>query len=284
MARVTMERWRIGSVEITKVPELVLPLPLQGLLPDATAADVDRHRWLRPHFVNEEGLALLSFHALVVATGEQTILVDTCIGNDRTTLPELPPMHTPFLDDLAAVGYPRERIDTVVCTHLHFDHVGWHTMLVDGRWTVTFTQARHLVARDEWEHWRSTQTELTNLGDTLLPVLDAGLVDLVLPVHQICDEVRLEPTPGHTPGHVSVRIRSEGEEAVITGDVVHHPVQFAEPELRSASDSDPDVARSTRRAFAERYGDDSTLVIGTHFVAPTAGNLVREGHGWRFEC
>lgn len=279
-----MERWKIGSVEITKVPELVLPLPLEGLLPDATADDADRHGWLRPNFVNDDGLAVLSFHALVVATGNRTILVDTCIGNDRTTVPELPPLHTRFLDDLAAAGYPRDRIDTVVCTHLHFDHVGWHTMLVDGRWTVTFTQARHLVGRKEWEHWRSTPGELTNLGDTLRPVLDAGLVDLVPADHQICDEVHLEPTPGHTPGHASVRISSEGEEAVITGDVVHHPVQFAEPELRGASDSDPDVARSTRRAFAERYGDTATLVIGTHFAAPTAGKLVSDADGWRFEC
>jgi glyoxylase-like metal-dependent hydrolase (beta-lactamase superfamily II) len=281
---VIMERWRIGSVEITKVPELVLPLPLEGLLPDATADDVDRHGWLRPHFVNDDGLAVLSFHALVVATGDRTILVDTCIGNDRATLPELPSLHTPFLDNLAAAGYPRDRIDTVVCTHLHFDHVGWHTMLVDGRWTVTFTQARHLVGRDEWEHWRSTPNELTNLGDTLQPVLDAGLVDLVPSNHPICDEVRLEPTPGHTPAHVSVRITAEGQEAVITGDVLHHPVQFAEPDLRSTSDSDPDVARRTRRAFAELYSDTATLVIGTHFAAPTAGKLVSDGDGWRFEC
>jgi glyoxylase-like metal-dependent hydrolase (beta-lactamase superfamily II) len=280
----TMEQWRIGSVEITKVPELVLPIPLEGLLPDATADDVHRHGWLRRGFVNDDGRALLSFHALVVETGERTILVDTCIGNDRRTLSELPPMHTQFLDDLAAAGYPRERIDTVVCTHLHFDHVGWHTMLVDGRWTVTFTQARHLVGRDEWEHWRSTQSELTNLGDTLQPVLDAELVDLVPADHQICEEVRLEPTPGHTPGHVSVRISSEGQEAVITGDVVHHPVQFAEPGLRGASDSNPDLARSTRRRFAECYGETSTMVIGTHFAAPTAGKLVRDGHGWRLEC
>ncbi len=89
------------------------------------------------------------------------------------------------------------------------------------------------------------------------------------------------PTLGHTPGHVSVRIASRGEEALITGDFIHHPCQMAHPEWSSSADDDPRRAERTRREVFASLADTPTLVIGTHFAAPTAGRLVRDGDAFR---
>ena len=112
--------------------------------------------------------------------------------------------------------------------------------------------------------------------------MEAGRADLVTSDHRIGDELWLEPTPGHTPGHVSLHLASQGEEAVITGDLMHAPVQCAEPDWPSNFDADPEHARVTRRAFLERYGNRDVWVLGTHFHTPTAGHIIRHGSAWRF--
>lgn len=196
---------------------------------------------------------------------------------------------TPFLADLAAAGFPREDVDTVICTHLHFDHVGWNTMLVDGEWVPTFPNARYVLCRDEWAHWSSSTPKgaggsgyAATLDDAVRPVIDAGLADLVAPDHQVTDEIRLESTPGHTPGHVAVHVESGGEHALITGDLAHHPVQFAEPDWFADPDTDREQSAATRRRLVDEYADTGVLVIGTHFGPPCAGYLVRDGNGYRF--
>lgn len=279
-------RWTIGDVRVTRLLESEVPGRATWLIPDASAEALARHAdWLRPHFLDERGRIIAAVHALVVESQGRRIVVDTCVGNDKErAVPGWNRMQGPFLADLAAAGFARESIDTVVCTHLHVDHVGWNTMLVDGRWVPTFPNARYLFVRAEWEHWSAepAAAEGDVVGDSVRPVVDAGLVDLVAPDHRLTDEVWLEPTPGHTPGHVSVRIRSGGADAVITGDVMHHPVQCAEPEWHSSFDVDPDAARRTRRAFLERYADQPVLVLGTHFATPVGGKIVRHGDAWRF--
>ena len=278
-------RWVVGAATITSVTELELLLPGTGLVPQATPAGLAAHPWLA-RFVTPAGDFRFQIQALVIESRGRRIVVDTCIGNDKDrTMPPLHQLHTSFLDDLAAAGFPREAIDTVVCTHLHVDHVGWNTMKVGDRWVPTFPNARYLLVRREWEHW-SADTDRRHgdvLGDSVQPVFDAGLVDLVEPGHAVTDEVTLEATPGHTPGHCSVRIRSADREAVITGDVMHHPVQCAHPEWRSASDGDPETALATRRRFLAAHADRPVLVIGTHFAAPHAGHVVRDDPGYRFE-
>ncbi len=276
-------QWKIGDVRVTKVVEHELPIPLNGLLVDVPDNAADRHGWLSPDFLTPEGLARLSIHGLVVDTGERRILVDTCVGNLREGL-QMPAMASNFLEALAEAGYAVEDIDTVICTHMHFDHVGWNTRLMDGEWVPTFPSARYLLGRVEWEHWLVTDGAYSsNLDDTVRPVLAAGAAELVEVDHRVCTEVRLIPTPGHTPRHVSVVIESAGERAVITGDMAHHPIQFAEPELAAPADSDSPVAAKTRRAFlAEREGDGA-LVIGTHFGGPTAGRIVADGATWRLQ-
>jgi glyoxylase-like metal-dependent hydrolase (beta-lactamase superfamily II) len=273
-------RWQIGEVRISRVVESEGPTPPSFLFADATPEKLLQHAWLKPHFLNDEGKLISSIHAFVVESGGRVIVVDTCVGNDKPR--EVKNWHMRkgrFLEDMAEAGFPRARIDTVLCTHLHVDHVGWNTRLEQGRWVPTFPNARYLIARKEWDYWKDEAAgpdrEVRN--DSVRPILEAGLADLVEPDHRITPEVFLEPTPGHTPGHVSVRISSKGQDAVITGDLMHHPVQIGTPEMGSKFDVDSDAARATRRAFLEKYKDGRTLVLGTHFAAPTAGRLAREG-------
>ena len=279
-------QWRIGAVTVTKIVELEVTGGSRFLLPQATYEEILPIEWLQPDFADERGRLKMSIHALVVETPGRRIIVDTCLGNDKENrrIPTWNQMQTSFLADLAAAGYARETIDTVVCTHLHVDHVGWNTMLVDGHWVPTFPKARYLMGRVEYRHW-TTQREREDmavvLADSVAPVWAADLVDLVETDHRICDEISLVPTPGHTPGHVSVRIASRGEEALISGDFMHHPCQIARPRWSSTADSDPAAARQTRERMLTGLAGAPTLVIGTHFAGRTAGHVVRDGDAFR---
>ena len=272
-----MNQWRIGDVKITRVVEIESLGGSRFILPDATRDACLPYGWMQPHFMDEQGNLLMSVHALVVDTGEHRILVDTCIGNDKErNVPNWSHLQTHFLQDLEAAGYAPETIDTVLCTHLHVDHVGWNTMLVDGQWVPTFPNARYLFARTEWEHWDANDDETVYgpvLADSVRPVVEAGLVDLVDMDHRVCPEVCLEPTPGHTPGHVSVHIRSGDAEALITGDCIHHPVQMTRPDWCSSADVDQAQGLQTRETLLQRYVDQDILIIGTHFATPTAGHI-----------
>ena len=279
-------KWRIGEVTVTKIVELEVTGGSRFILPQATPEAIIPIEWLRPDFADERGRLKMSIHALVVETPSGRIVVDTCLGNDKENrrIPSRNKLQTNFLADLAVAGYPRETIDTVICTHLHVDHVGWNTMLVGDRWVPTFSNARYLMGRVEYAHWTSRHERedmRSILADSVTPVLEAGLVDLVETDHRICDEVSLVPTMGHTPGHVSVRIGSQGEQALITGDFMHHPCQIARPEWSSAADSDADQARLTRERMLTLLADAPILVIGTHFAGRTAGQVVRDGDAFR---
>jgi glyoxylase-like metal-dependent hydrolase (beta-lactamase superfamily II) len=282
-----MNRWKVGKVTISRFVEMETVSKATFVLPDATPENVRAAgSWLIPQFADENGKVRMSIHAFVVEMGSRRIVVDTCIGNDkRRGFPGWNQLRTSFLKDLAAGGFAPESITDVLCTHLHVDHVGWNTMLVDGKWVPTFSRARYLIGRKEWEHWSiSEHSERRDpIEDSVRPVVDAGLADLIEWDHRINEEVWLEPTPGHTPGHFSVRISSDGADAIITGDLMHHPVQCARPEWNSGFDSDPAAAMKTRRAFLERYSDRPVLVLGTHFATPSAGHIVRDGAAWRFQ-
>jgi glyoxylase-like metal-dependent hydrolase (beta-lactamase superfamily II) len=279
-----MLTWQIGDVKVTQIVELTTASLGPYLLPQATPEALSPHPWLEP-FLDERSRIVLSMHALVIETGVQTIMVDTCIGNDKErTYPKWNRMQGDFMDKFAAQGFTVEAIDTVLCTHMHVDHVGWNTRLVDGVWQPTFSNAAYLFAEDEWAHWRVEKQEYGPvIEDSVQPIFDAGLAELVHQTHQVADEVRLEPTPGHTPGHVSVHIASRGEEAVITGDMIHHPCQIAHPDWSTQADTDRERAHETRDHFLERYADRPVLIIGTHFAGPTAGKIVRDGRAYRLD-
>jgi len=284
-----MLKWRIGDVTVTRIVEIEAIGGTRFILPQATYEAAQEIGWLYPHFADERGKLKMSIHALVVDAPGKRIVVDTCIGNDKPrSIPAWSNLQTSFLADLTAAGYGRETIDTVLCTHLHVDHVGWNTMLEGGAWVPTFPNARYLMGRAEFEYWRdetsgTMATERAVFTDSVQPVFDAGLVDLVETDHQVCDEVRLTPTLGHTPGHVSVRISSKGEEALITGDFIHHPCQLARPDWASLADYDQEASTATRRRVFDELAGAPTLVIGTHFASPTAGRIVRDGDAYRLE-
>jgi glyoxylase-like metal-dependent hydrolase (beta-lactamase superfamily II) len=280
-----MNRWQIGDLRITRVVEMETVSKGTFVLPDATLENIQRETWLQPHFAEASGRVRMSIHALILEAGDKRIVVDTCLGNDKPRMnPPWNMLQTSFLKNLTDAGFPRESITHVLCTHLHVDHVGWNTMLVDGRWVPTFDRARYLIGRVEWDHWSQATDKFTKdpIDDSVRPAVDAGLTDLIEHTHRISDEVWLESTPGHTPGHFSVRISSRGQEAVITGDLMHHPVQCAHPEWNCGFDSIPEQARATRRTFLERYADQPVLVFGTHFATPSAGYILKSGAGWRF--
>ena len=289
MAREHIRSWKVGNVEIVRIVELFREqIDPSFMFPDCTPDTVLKHPWLRPLHATDDGQIVLAFQAFAVRAGDRHIMVDTCIGNDKYRLAPIFHMRqSDFLDDLDHAGFAPDKIDTVLCTHLHLDHVGWNTQLVDGRWVPTFPNARYLMSEVELNFIRNLvgtpHAEVDHLSDSLQPVFDAGLVDFIAADHRVCPEVSLEPTPGHTPGHVSIRIDSAGQRAVITGDVMHHPLQCAEPALKNRFCNDHDHSRETRMAFLQRYQDSDVMVIGSHFAEPTAGWVRADGAAWRFD-
>ena len=290
-----MQQWRIGDITVSQIVELTFD-GLEDFLPDATPDQVLPMDWLKPHFLTTDGRLKFSIHALIIDTPDKRIIVDTCVGNDkpREFFPDWHMLQTSFLDDLKAAGFPPESFDIVLCTHLHLDHVGWNTMLVDGEWVPTFPKARHLIAQTEFDYVASEaesddveewlrDMNRTVMDDSIRPILDAGMVDLVGPNHQICDGIRLVPTPGHTIGHVSVSLESQGESALITGDFIHHPCQLARPDWAVTTDYDQTQSTATRHTQFEALADTDTLVIGTHWPTPTAGHIISDGKVWRLK-
>ncbi|MDT8397050.1 MAG: MBL fold metallo-hydrolase [Pseudomonadales bacterium] len=290
MAIETMKTWQIGDVEITRIVEVNnWEDDISMLLADATPETVLSYPWLQPHWATQDGRMIISFQCFVMRTRDRRIMLDTCIGNDREReFPVFTNMHTSFMEDLAHAGFTPESIDTVLCTHLHFDHVGWNTHRVAGQWVPTFPNARYLFGRQEYEHWMMLKEtkgyhDLNHMYDSVQPVVDAGLVDLIEPEHKVCPELSLMPSPGHTPGHVSVIIESRGERAVMTGDMLHHPIQLALPEDRVRFDMLPEVACQTRSKFVADVVNTDTYIIGSHFADPGGGYVVRDAKGTRLQ-
>lgn len=282
-----MLNWRIGDVKITRVVEIELPVPEKySFLKQATPEALAAMPWLYPHFVTPDGTLNLSIHALLVDAPGLKLVVDTCVGNDKARrLLRRKPLQTQFLEHLAEAGFAREAVDVVVCTHLHVDHVGWNTMREGDKWVPTFPNARYLIGRTEYAHWSANHEDEEQqqiLADSVQPIFDAGLARQVEMDHRVSPEIRLMPTTGHTPGHVSVVIESKGETAIITGDMMHHPCQIAHPEWISEFDGDKPAANATRAAMVKDWADQPVLIIGTHFAAPTAGHIRKDGASYRF--
>jgi glyoxylase-like metal-dependent hydrolase (beta-lactamase superfamily II) len=283
-------QWTVGETTVTSIPESQTPTSprflFEGIDKRNVLARAEAAPWLKPHFVDDNGYLLQKIHCCVIESGEHRIAVDTCVGNDKQrSNPFWHEQQGPFLDEMIAAGFDPESITHVICTHLHVDHVGWNTRFVDGEWVPTFPNARYLFVQAEYDHWNETDELFGDdiMSDSVAPIVSAGLVDYVEPDHQISDEVSLQSTPGHTPGHASVVIESDGKRAIITGDMTHHPMQFADPEVSSMFDTDSDMARATRHETFPGWADGKTLVIGTHFGTPTAGIMHRDGDGYRLD-
>ncbi len=276
--------WKVGRVKITKIVELETTGSTRFILPLAGNEEIRKLPWLIPHFANEEGRLKMSIHSLVVETPSRRIVVDTGLGNDKEgrKVPVWNNRKEPFLETMTAAGFPPDSIDTVLCTHLHVDHVGWNTRLAGGKWVPTFAKARYVFGRTEYEHWRHYSDEddkIAVFNDSVKPIADAGKADLVASDARLTDEITLIPTPGHSPGHMSIHIQSDGQEALLMGDVAHHPCQMAHLDWSSTADSDPAQSAATRRALFSRFADTPTLAIGGHF---NAGHIKRDGDAFKF--
>jgi glyoxylase-like metal-dependent hydrolase (beta-lactamase superfamily II) len=286
-------KWKIGDITITKLQEIYYP-EFPDLLIGVTPEMAKQVPWLSPHFVSANGHLSLSVHTLIVETPNAKLVVDTCIGDGRNRDPYevMSRLTTTYLQDMRALGYQPEDIDYVLCTHLHFDHVGWNTRLENDKWVPTFPNAAYLMAKRDLELFGAIGAEEPDdflqiqrrvYEECLLPILDAGLAKPVDGATSVCDGVSLVPSPGHSPGHCSVLIESQGERALITGDFLHHPIQCWDPKLSSAADYDHAQAIATRQRMFAEYANQPTLIIGTHFAAPTAGHFVIDGDAYRFD-
>jgi len=256
-------------------------------LPTATAELLDENRsWLEPRALDPTtSHAVFCFQSYVVRTPHHTVLVDACIGNDKTSrYPEWHRKTDPtWMNALKAAGLGVADIDFVMCTHLHGDHIGWNTRLDNGRWVPTFPNARYLFSKKEYEHWAGVhaKTPIPGIGESVLPIIEAKRAELVTSDHALDDHIRLLPTPGHTPDHFAVTIGRKGDAAVFTGDLIHTPLQARYPELSSRADTDPKRAAETRRRFLERCCDTETLFCAMHFPSPSVGHIKRWGDGFR---
>lgn len=288
----------LGPMRIDLLPEIRHQMmPVSFLFNDLTAADMARNAdWLGPEFLDPTGWQIgLAFQAYVIRAGGQVILVDSCNGNHKQR-PTAPWQHdfraTGFLDNLAALGLRPEDVDIVLCTHLHCDHVGWNTRLDNGRWVPTFPNARHVFNKAEYDHYAArfaAEGAVVNHGafaDSVLPVVEAGMADFVTPDHLVlrglAGEIRLAPSPGHSFGHVCIHATAGGQEAVVVGDVIHHPVQLDMPELKMRADLDPDLAISTRRRVLEHCAETGAWLLAGHIPHRSITRIVRFGSGYRF--
>ena len=290
-----MKHLQVGEVTIDRLVEL------EGhgyeptfFFPDATMAGFEGEMgWLLPHFWDSAANTFLrSIQSYVVRTGHHTILVDSCVGQgkERPSTPAWDRLDSTWLDQLIAAGVRPEEIDYVLCTHLHADHIGWNTRLENGSWVPTFPNAKYVFHKDEFRYWEEHGKDWVGSGsldggfeDSVLPVMRAGQVALVDNDFAIDDQVTLEPTPGHSPGHVCIDVRSSAGHVVLSGDVVHHPIQIAYPEWNSRFCVDPDQSRASRKKFVDRHADRDTLILPAHFASPAAGRIVANGERCKFQ-
>lgn len=299
--------FRVGDATIIRIDEIPLThgSPVE-LYPEIDPEAGDRHRGRLPAGAQdpETGAISLGIHSWLVRTPHHTILIDTATGNGKER-PAVPVMHrldVPYLQRLAAAGVRPEDVDHVLITHVHADHVGWNTRLVDGRWVPTFAKARHHVSLVEQRYGDS----LTAGGgfrpdpalgaprhppldgvyqDSVRPVLEAGLADLVsVDGGEVLDGISFHPTPGHSIDHAVIRLRSRGEEALFAGDVMHHPLQVYEPGWNTRYCEFPEPARASRRWLLEQAAESGALVLPGHFPESSAGRVTRRGDrfDWTF--
>lgn len=281
----------LGDITIQQIVEQEGPLfGLYEFFPTLDPQVVEEHRhWLEPRFVDVANERLnLCVQSYIVRTAHHTILVDSCVGNHKPRPNRL--MWDMMVSDqyernFKAAGLAFEDIDYVMCTHLHTDHVGWNTRLEDGRWVPTFPNAKYLFADRELSFWtekaEADPDSCRWMIDSVFPIIDAKKAEIVKSDHWLNDHVRLIPSPGHTVDHYCVHVGETGSDALITGDMVHSPLQARYPELGMFSDYDSALAGKTRRELFGRFCDTSTLICTAHFPSPSTGRITQWDDAFR---
>jgi glyoxylase-like metal-dependent hydrolase (beta-lactamase superfamily II) len=278
-----MKIQRIGDFTVQSVVEHVAPyIGATDMFPAATPEAIARHLddMAPAHIEAATGKLIMAFQSFILQTPRHTILIDTCVGEDKERAnPGFHMKKWPWMQNLHALGLTPEDIDIVMCSHLHPDHVGWNTQLVDGRWVPTFPNARYVFARDEYQYWEAENAKgaervgLTFM-DSVLPVMEAGQAILVDNDHAVEDGVWLEPTPGHSPGHVVINVESGGERGALIGDLMHHPIQVPHADWSTCFCWDMDMSSASRTKFVDAHTDTGTLILPVHFAGETAGRIV----------
>lgn len=278
-----MEHTNIGHISVHCVHETAGPLlHAQKFFPDLTdEMFATAQRDLPPGNLTEDGEVILSFHSYLVRTERYNILVDACCGNDKSRphRPSFSNLNTDYLDTLAAAGCKPEDIDFVLCTHLHWDHVGWNTRLLNGEWVPTFPNARYVMSKREYDYWNelyATNPQNPHRGafeDSVQPIMRAEKAILVDDTFDFDTGIWLEPCIGHTPGQVVLNVASGGAAGVMSGDVIHHRIQLVEPQLGCVADSDRALAREARLGLLDRIADTGNILFPAHFPTPTFGPI-----------
>jgi glyoxylase-like metal-dependent hydrolase (beta-lactamase superfamily II) len=282
--------WQVGDVLVSRIDELALPADTGAwLLPEATPELIADSGPLPAASVDGDGRLALSVHTFALRIGERRVLVDTGVGNGKPRAnPAWSDLDTSFLARLSAADFAPEDVDLVVTTHLHTDHVGWNTRWDGAAWTPTFPHAAHLVAREEYEWWTGQDLDAGRrqlFADSVEPVRASGqlrFLDVPSAGLEVAPGLELVRTPGHTPGHVAVRVTSGAATAMITGDCLHHPLQLARPDVSSSADVDPGQAVRSRRALLDELAESGGLLLGTHFPPPAAGTVAKEAGRYHF--
>jgi glyoxylase-like metal-dependent hydrolase (beta-lactamase superfamily II) len=286
----------LGGIAVEEVQELVNPnADPFGLFTPLDRATLDRHAsWLAPHYWNPDaGTFPIVIRSWLLKTAEHTILIDTCCGNDKPrTFPPADRLSEPYLDRLAAAGVRPEEVDFVMCTHLHVDHCGWNTRLDGGRWVPTFPNARDVISQAEYEAWARAADDPARpqiivgepaiFADSVSPVVEAGLAELVDGRFSPAPGITIEPAVGHSPGHSLIRAESRGVTGLFVGDAMHHPIQIAEPEVCTRFDTDPAAAEATRLRIMRECAEHGHWLIPAHFADPALGRIEAQGDGFAF--
>ena len=284
--------FKLGDLSVHRIVEMEIPFadPYE-FLPGLTPAVLESNRlWMQEAGAIDSGNGrlVLCFQSYVVRTPHHTILIDSCVGNDKDR-PTRPPWHMKkddaWMRGLAAIGLTVADIDIVMCTHLHVDHVGWNTRLENGRWVPTFPRARYLFGAREYAYWaeQHAKTPIACIADSVLPIIEGKRADLVSSSHAVNDHVRLIPTPGHTPDHFAVELGRGSTAAIVTGDLIHSPLQARYPALSMRADTDPAQGAATRRSFLERAAEERMMCCTAHFPSPSITRFTRWGDGFRCE-
>jgi glyoxylase-like metal-dependent hydrolase (beta-lactamase superfamily II) len=285
-----MQQIQIGDVTITSIIERDGPWRTPAaMFPAYDEAVGAKHlAELDPVvFDPASGKMVITYQTFLIRTPHHTMLVDTCTGEDKGYPAPMDFPKQPWLDNFKAAGLSFEDIDYVFCTHLHIDHSGWNTVLRDGRWVPTFPNAKYVFHKREYAAWEAADKRGENPPGNVWrfncePVVAAGQALLVDDDYMLDDLVSLTPTPGHSPCHCCINIRSKGQRAVVTGDLMHHALQCREPEWSTIFDTDPVQAAQSRRSFLGSVAGTDTVILPVHFPAPTAGRIEADGDRFRY--
>lgn len=279
--------FRVGDIQVSRILEMEIPfLKPEEAFPDAPPEAFNEHRhWLEPNALcPDSGMLIIAIQTWVIRTPHHLILVDTCIGCDKTNH-FFENWHQRTDDSwyrkLLASGIDPAEVDYVFCTHLHGDHCGWNTRLIDGRWVPTFPNAKYIIARDEVDHVATQNSPAYQ--ESVLPIIETGQVLAVARDYVLDDNVRLAAAPGHTPGHVAVHLTSREQRAVLCGDLIHSPLQCLYPQWQYWIDHDPELAVQTRKRFLETQAESGDLVITSHFPSPSVGHVTLRDSGYWFD-